>query len=155
MSSIILFLDFLSPVGLLLLPVPALTGAGSDIELSWRSRFGTFWLLVSLLLLGGRGSGRGRRGRLEVVDVIIVHGYLEPGVLRVGEGLGVFPLQFELGRSGLELQGGGSDAVGGCRHLVRRGLSHGDVLLSFCIIEQRKLEFLSRGLCRLVFPEVK
>ena len=112
-------------------------------------------MLVSLLLLGGRGPGRGRWGWLEVVDVIIVHGYLEPGVLGVGVGLGVFPLQLELGRSGLELQGGRSDAVGWCGHLVGRGLSHGDVLLSFCIIEQRELEFLSRGLCGLVFPEVK
>ena len=110
-------------------------------------------LVGFLLFMRGRGRlGGGRGGGLEIIDIVIVHRYLEPPVARVGELLPSFTLQLLFSWSWLELQGWRGDAVGWCGHLVGRGLSHGNIGLGFGIIQQGELQLLAGWFGWLVFP---
>ena len=122
----------------------------SNIQFNRRGWFWSAGLFVGFLLFIG-GSRGGRRGcRLEIVYIVIVHRYLEPSVSRVGKLL--FTLQLLFSWSWLELQSRGSHAVGRGGRLVCRGLSHGNVGLGFCIIQQSELQLLAGWFGWLVFP---
>ena len=143
---------------LTLLPLWSLAGFARicpDIEFSggsWLGSAGRCLVFRGFLLFMCWRLGGGRGCWLEIIYIVIVHRYLEPPVSRVGVFLPSFTLQLLFSRSWLELQSWWSDAVGRCGHLIGRGLSHGNIGLGFCIIQQSELQLLTGWFGRLVFP---